>query len=106
MQTVSEAVIMNSSTPPPCPPPVSLGDNIAAFDGMRASLEAAQLGKWALVNERMLIGVFDTFEAAATTALEKYGDAPYLIRRIGAHSVTLPASVMFGPARAVSVLRV
>ena len=97
---------MNSLTPPPTPPPPSLGDNIAAFDTMRPSLEAAHLGKWALVNDRVLVGVYDTFEIAAGTALENYGDAPYLIRRIGAHTVTLPASVMFGPARAVSILRV
>jgi hypothetical protein len=80
-----------------------LDNEIAAYDARRQELESSHMGKWVLVHERELIGIFDSFQIAAENAVRKFGRGPYLIRQVGAPPVTLPASV-FGrriPARAV-----
>ncbi len=74
-----------------------LRDEIAAYDEMRADLEAGSLWKWALVHNRALIGTYDTFEAAAEDAVQRFGRGPYLIRQIGAPPISLPASVLYHP---------
>ncbi len=79
---------------------------IAAFDAMREKLEKEHLGKWVVLYEEKLAGVFDTFEAAAESAVSKYGRGPYLIRQVGAPPITLPASVMYYPAHAGNKVRV
>ena len=68
---------------------------LAAYEGMRAQLEVEHMGKWVLVRQGELVGVFDSFDAAAEDAVRQFGRGPYLIRQIGAPPVTLPASVMY-----------
>jgi hypothetical protein len=68
---------------------------IAAYDKMRTELEAKHMGKWVLFKDEVLIALYDDFEAAAEDAVKRFGRGPYLIRKVGAPSVTLPASVMF-----------
>ena len=77
---------------------MSLRNEIAAYEEMRADLEAEHLGKWALVHNEELTGIFESFEQAAETAVEQFGRGPYLIREIGQAPVTLPASVLYHPA--------
>jgi hypothetical protein len=77
-----------------------LRDEIAAYDAMRADLEAKFLGRWALVHDRELIGTYDSFDDAAKEAVHKFGRGPYLIRQIGAPPISLPASVMYRPMHA------
>ena len=77
---------------------MSLKKEIAAYEEMRADLEAEHLGKWALVHNEELTGIFKSFEQAAETAVEQFGRGPYLIREIGQAPVTLPASVLYHPA--------
>lgn len=84
----------------------TIRDDIAAFDAMRPELEAAHLGCWALFHNRELEGLYDSFDEAAQVAVRKFGRGPYLIRQIGAPSVTLPASVMYGPLHAINIMRV
>lgn len=94
---------------------MSLGDDfnmaeltveIAAYERMQADLESTNLGKWALVHDERLEGVFDSFETAAREAVKKFGRGPYLIRQIGAPSLVLPASVMYRIYNADSSVRV
>jgi hypothetical protein len=68
---------------------------IATYDSMRERLEAEHVGKWVLVHERELIGLYDSFDAAAEDAVRRFGGGPYLIRQVGALPVALPASVMY-----------
>lgn len=70
---------------------------IAAYRAISADLESSSLGKWAVVHDEKLFGVFDSFEAAAKQAVQNFGRGPYLIRQIGASAVTLPASVLYHP---------
>ena len=84
----------------------NLSQDIAAYEVMRADLEAAHNGEWAVVHDRELICVFPTFDEAATTAIQKFGRGPYLIRQIGAAALNLPASVMFRQLDETGQLRV
>jgi len=83
-----------------------LRDEIAAYDAMRADLEAKSLGRWVLVHDRELIGTYDSFDAAAKEAVHKFGRGPYLIRQVGAPPISLPASVMYRPMHANDQVRI
>jgi hypothetical protein len=74
-----------------------LKDEIAAYETMRADLEASHLGKFVVVHNRTLVGTYDSFDAAAREAVHRFGRGPYLIRQIGSPPITLPASVMYHP---------
>jgi hypothetical protein len=71
---------------------------IVAYEKMQSDLESKHTGHWVVVNDSQLIGVYDTFEAAAEDAVKKFGRGSYLIRQVGAPPITLPASVMYHPA--------
>ena len=73
---------------------------IAAYEAMAKELEAKHTGKWVLLRDRQLIGVYDSFEAAANDAVTRFGRGPYLLRQVGAPPVVLPASVMYSPSNA------
>jgi hypothetical protein len=75
-------------------------DEIAAYQKVRHQLEAEHMGKWVLFRDLSLIGVYDSFEAAAEDAVRRFGRGPYLIRQVGAPPVTMPASVMYHPDHA------
>jgi hypothetical protein len=49
-----------------------LKDEIAAYDAMRADLEAKSLGKWVLVHDRKVIGTYDSFDIAAKEAVGRW----------------------------------
>jgi hypothetical protein len=68
---------------------------ITAYEAMREQLEAKHMGKWVLMHDRQLVGMFDSFDTAAEEAVKSFGCGPYLIRQVGAQSITLPASVMY-----------
>jgi len=72
-----------------------LDNEIAAYEGMRADLEAHHMGEWVLVHDGKLIGTFDSFEKVAKQAVSQFGRGPYLIRQVGAPAITLPASVAY-----------
>lgn len=83
-----------------------LSEEIAAYEAVKADLEAKALGKWALVHEKKLVDVFESFEKAAETAVVRFGRGPYLIRQIGAPPIALPASVLYNPVYAENDLRI
>ena len=76
-----------------------LSKEIAAYERMRNKLETDHLGKWVLVHDEVLVGLFATLEEAAAEAVQKFGRGPYLIREIGAAPMRLPASVLYRPVR-------
>ena len=71
--------------------------DIAAYEEKRSELELKHMGKWVLIYDRKLIGVYDSVDATAAEAVRRFGRGPYLIRQVGASHVTLPASVMHHP---------
>jgi hypothetical protein len=70
-------------------------DEIAAFKTMQARLEAEHLGKWVLIHQQRLVGLFISFDAAATEAVARFGNGPFLIRLVGEKPMALPASVAY-----------
>jgi hypothetical protein len=72
-----------------------LDTEIATYDAKRQELETSHLGRWVVIHEHELVGIYDSFELAAENAVGKFGRGPYLIRQVGAPPVTLPASVMY-----------
>jgi len=70
-------------------------DEIAAFETMQAQLEAEHLGKWVVIYDRRLIGLFGSFDSAADEAIARFGSGPFLIRQLGATPVSLPASLAY-----------
>jgi hypothetical protein len=69
--------------------------DLAAYEQMRKDLEAHKMGKWVLMRDQVLMGVYDSFQESANEAVSKFGRGPYLIRQVGAPPITLPASVMY-----------
>jgi hypothetical protein len=73
-----------------------LAKDIAAFERMRAELEAQHLGKFVVFHDGKFIGSFDTLDNAAHEAVIKFGQGPYLIRKVGeADNMPMPASVAY-----------
>jgi hypothetical protein len=75
-----------------------LKDDIAAFERMRAKLEAEHDHEWVIFHAGVYIGVFKDFETAAEEALDRFDVGPYLIRQVGAPPVQLPGGMIFTPA--------
>ncbi len=71
-----------------------LKEEIAAYEEMRDDLELDHFGKWVIVHDKELAGTYDSFELAAEDAVKRFGRGPYLIRKVGASPITLPASVL------------
>jgi hypothetical protein len=79
----------------------SLKPDIAAFERMKAELEAKHLHAWVLFHDATFVGAFPDFEAAATVAVERFDTGPYLIRQVGAGAIQLPGGMVFRPAHAL-----
>ena len=78
----------------------TLKSEIAAYARMSNDLEIEHLGEWVVVRDEKLAGTYDSFEKAAEDAVERFGRGPYLIRRVGAPPLVLPASVQYRPVHA------
>ena len=78
----------------------TLKDEIAAFERMRSDLETEHFGEWVVIHDENLVGTYDSFDDAANEAVKCFGRGPYLIRKVGAPPVTLPASVLYRPTHA------
>lgn len=68
---------------------------LAAFEVMRAELVAHNNLKWVVFHDGKFVNTYDTFDAAAADAVARFGRGPYLIRQVGAHEFTVPASVAY-----------
>jgi hypothetical protein len=79
---------------------------LSAYESMREKLEAEHMGKWVLLRARDLVGLYDSFDAAAEDAVRRFGSGPYLIRQIGAPPLSLPASVMYAPDHGTNKMRI
>jgi hypothetical protein len=91
---VSQAAARKARFVAPLAKTVSVDKEIAAYERLRPDLEARYMGRWVLIHEEKLVGVFRSFEETAAQAVDRFGRGPYAIRRVGAPPVLLPASVM------------
>ncbi|MYC35044.1 MAG: hypothetical protein F4X64_17985 [Chloroflexi bacterium] len=67
--------------------PATLDENIAAYEKMKAYLEAEHFGKWALFYDEEFIDSYDEFEDAGYEAIKRFGLGPYHIRQVGVKRV-------------------
>ena len=68
--------------PDECAAPAALKTELAAYDRMRAELEAKYTDEWAVVHGDELVGVYTNFQDAARDAGQRFGYGPYLIRQV------------------------
>lgn len=66
---------------------------IAAYDAVHGELERKHSGKFVVFRADKLVGIFDSFEAAAGEAIRRFSRGPYLIREVGASVALLPVSI-------------
>ena len=65
---------------------------IAAYKKMQRDLEAKHLGKWVVVHDKQLIGVYESLQNAGVDAITKFDRGPYLIHQVGKpFEIQLPA---------------
>ena len=72
-----------------------LETEIAHYESMRADLEKEHDGEWVVIHDEELVGTYESFEKAGSEAVRRFGRGPFLIRKIGAPPITLPASVQY-----------
>ena len=69
---------------------------IKAFEIREEWLKQNHNGKWAVFHDAAFVDAFDTFDAAAQIATERFGACTCLIRQVGRPaSMPMPASVAF-----------
>ena len=73
-----------------------LDSQIAFYEGMKPKLDSEYYGKWVVFYGEAFEGSYDDFEAAAEEAVKRFGEGPYLIRKVGARPIDLPISVLYG----------
>lgn len=67
---------------------------IAAYKKMQSELEAKYLGKWVVVHDEQLIGVYESLQNAGVDAIAKFDRGPYLIHQVGkSFEIQLPAKL-------------
>ena len=71
-------------------PPMSLDDQIAAYEEMKCALESDCFGMWVVFHGGELIDTYETFDSAAHDAVRKFRRGPYLVRQVGAPPARLP----------------
>ena len=67
----------------------ALEREIRAYAKLRDRLEAESFGQWAVVYGDDLAGIYESLEAAAVAAVERFGRGPFLIEQIGEDPGTL-----------------
>ena len=77
-----------------------LRNDIEAYDRARPELEAKHRGKWVVFHSGNFVGAYREFQSAASEAVEKFGDGPYLIRKVGVEAIQLSSAMIFRPAHA------
>lgn len=73
---------------------LDLADDIAAFHAQRPRLLQKYGPRWVVMVDQTFEGAFDEFEQAATFALEKFSDRPFLIRHTEEHEPHIPLVVV------------
>ncbi len=71
----------------------NLDSEIKTFEAQKSELELHHNGKYVVIKGDKVVGVWDSMDNAASEAVRRFGRGPFLIRRIGAPPLTLPASV-------------
>lgn len=78
-----------------------LSTDIASFERMRSELESQHRLAWVVFHHGQLIDVYPDFDAAASDAIDRFDEGPFLIRQVGAPpQVQLTGGMVFTRANA------
>lgn len=69
-----------------------LSKEMAAYERMRDELETDYFGKWVIVHDEKLVGIYDESGDAANEAIRRFGRETCHIRQVG------PQPVIFIPS--------
>lgn len=72
---------------------MALETEIRAYEDRREELERHYKGKFVVFHTDEFAGAFDTFDAAASEAVRRFGHGPYLIRQVGVARPPISASL-------------
>jgi len=61
---------------------MELEQELQFFESMRAKWVESYKDKFVLIKGKELLGVFDTFSDAYRVGVEKFGNTPFLIKRV------------------------
>lgn len=61
---------------------MGIPEDEAFYKENRAGFVAAFLGKWVLIKDRRLVGVFETQRDALEEAARRFGLGPYVIKQV------------------------
>ena len=65
---------------------------IATYNRLREYLEANHNLEWAVIHGDELVGTYTDFQEAADTAVRRFGENPFLLRRVAWPPPILPAA--------------
>ena len=68
----------------------------ALYEAKKEEWEKEHFMEWVVIHGTELVGFYEDFQLAATTAIQLYGRGPYLIQRIGEPKRPLPISLFMG----------
>jgi hypothetical protein len=75
---------------------LELDKEITVYEQMKSELLKNHMGKFVIIHDGKLAGVYDNFNNAADAALRQFGRGPYLIRLVSDDiTPTMPASVAY-----------
>lgn len=69
---------------------VDLSRDVAAFEAQQEDLRNSYGDQWVVFFEGAFSGAFRSYDKAITFAIQKFGDADFLLRRIVERPVTIP----------------
>ncbi len=76
--------------------PLTLEENIKAFDGLSEQLNRYHADKFVLIYNGEFISSYDTFDTAARQTKKRFGRGPFLIRQVGAPvKMRMPSSIAY-----------
>lgn len=76
-------------------PPAKLSENLESYEQIQNELEMDHNGEWVVIYDKEVKAFFSEPSEATEFAVGNFGRGPYLIRRIGESSLSLPASVVY-----------
>lgn len=78
-----------------------LSADIASFENMRGELEAHHRLEWVVFHAGRFVALYPDFDTAASDAIDRFDEGPFLIRQVGAPpQIHLTGGMVFTRANA------
>lgn len=73
-----------------------LAQELATYERESGALQSSHAGKIVLIQGDTVVGTFATVHDAATDALRRFGNEPFLIRRVSGLQLKLSVALLYG----------